>query len=80
MFLMRKLTTLSYPAIGAEMGGRDHSTVMHTVRKIKDAGDDAEVVQDVRKILALLYVTLVKFSTVTPPQASIPYYRGCPTA
>lgn len=34
MYVIRELTDLSYPAIGREFGGRDHTTVMHAVEKI----------------------------------------------
>jgi len=34
MFLCRKLTDASFPEIGREFGGRDHTTVMHAVDKI----------------------------------------------
>ena len=36
MYVFRELTEFSYPAIGREFGGRDHSTVMHAVEKIGD--------------------------------------------
>lgn len=36
MFLCRKLTTYSYPEIGAYFGGRDHSTVIHSYRTIEE--------------------------------------------
>jgi chromosomal replication initiator protein len=35
MYLCRELTDLSLPAIGAEFGNRDHTTVMHADRKIR---------------------------------------------
>lgn len=35
-WLMRHHTTMSYPMIGAKLGGRDHTTVLHAVRKIDD--------------------------------------------
>lgn len=35
MYICRELTQLSLPDIGKEFGGRDHSTVMHSIRKIK---------------------------------------------
>jgi chromosomal replication initiator protein len=34
MYVFRELTDFSYPAIGREFGGRDHSTVMHAVEKV----------------------------------------------
>ena len=34
MFLCKELTGASYPEIGSEFGGRDHTTVMHSCRKI----------------------------------------------
>lgn len=39
MFLSRKLTNASYPEIGEKFGGKDHTTVMHNVRKIEDTLD-----------------------------------------
>lgn len=35
MYICRELTDMSYPQIGSEFGGRDHSTVMHSINKIK---------------------------------------------
>ncbi len=35
MYLCRKFTGTSFPAIGAEFGGRDHSTVIHASRTIE---------------------------------------------
>ena len=35
MYLSRKLTTRSLPEIGRRFGGRDHTTVLHAVRKIE---------------------------------------------
>ena len=36
MFLARKHTHASYPEIGTKFGGKDHSTVMHAVKKINE--------------------------------------------
>jgi chromosomal replication initiator protein len=36
MYLAKKLTSRSLPEIGKRFGGRDHSTVLHAVRKIEE--------------------------------------------
>ncbi len=36
MYLCRELTDMSLPDIGKEFGGRDHTTVMHAERKIRE--------------------------------------------
>jgi len=36
MYLAKKMTSRSLPEIGRRFGGRDHSTVLHAVRKIED--------------------------------------------
>ncbi len=35
MYISRKLTNLSYPEIGAKFGGKDHSTIIHAIKKIE---------------------------------------------
>lgn len=37
MFLSRKLTTASLPELGLRFGGKDHTTVLHNVKKIETA-------------------------------------------
>ncbi len=36
MYLSQQLTARSLPEIGRKFGGRDHTTVMHAVRKIEE--------------------------------------------
>ena len=36
MYVFRELTDFSYPMIGREFGGRDHTTVIHAVEKISE--------------------------------------------
>jgi chromosomal replication initiator protein len=40
MWLARKATLLSYPAIGKAFGRRDHSSVMYAVSRIEQAMED----------------------------------------
>ena len=53
MYLCRKLTNESFPKIGTEFGGKDHSTVMHSVEKIeneiKTNKDLASIVEKLEK-------------------------------
>jgi chromosomal replication initiator protein len=36
MYLAKQLTTRSYPDIGRRFGGRDHTTVLHAVKRIEE--------------------------------------------
>ena len=36
MYLSRTLTSSSFPEIGEKFGGKDHTTVMHNVKKIEE--------------------------------------------
>ncbi|WP_443030269.1 chromosomal replication initiator protein DnaA [Sphingomonas sp. ZT3P38] len=52
MYLAKRLTTRSLPEIGRKFGGRDHSTVIHAVRRIEDLRDkDREIDGAVRTLL-----------------------------
>jgi len=56
MFLMREELESSYPAIGQELGGRDHTTAMHAYTKIKTSFDnDEKVRQDITSIRQRIY-------------------------
>ena len=35
MYILRKDFNISYPSIGEKLGGRDHTTVIHSCKKIK---------------------------------------------
>lgn len=48
MYLAKQLTARSLPEIGRKFGGRDHTTVMHAVRKIEELmEEDVQIAQDV---------------------------------
>lgn len=55
MYLAKQLTPRSLPEIGRRFGGRDHTTVMHAVRKIDDLRrDDSQLDEDITRLTRLL--------------------------
>ena len=47
MWLVKQNTTRSLPDIGRRFGGRDHTTVMHAVRRIDELRvGDAQLARD----------------------------------
>ena len=55
MYLSKQLTTRSLPEIGRKFGGRDHTTVIHAVRKIEQLRDeDAALDEDVDLLRRML--------------------------
>ena len=72
MYLCRNMTSESFPKIGTEFGGKDHSTVMHSVEKIEQ---EIKVNPDLAKIIEKLkkdigegivnkWLIIIKFSTI----------------
>lgn len=55
MTLAKELTNHSLPEIGEAFGGRDHTTVLHAVRKIKELMETAvDVAEDYKNLLRVL--------------------------
>ena len=55
MYIMREDYSISYPAIGAKLGGRDHTTVIHSCEKVKnDLKMNNQLVQEISQIRAML--------------------------
>lgn len=55
MYLAKKLTTKSLPDIGRKFGGKDHTTVMHAVKRVEElCGLDAEFCDDVTLLTRML--------------------------
>ncbi len=51
MYLCRKLTNESFPRIGIEFGGKDHSTVMYSVEKLeKEISTNKELANIIEKL------------------------------
>ncbi len=57
MYILREDFNISYPSIGQKLGGRDHTTVIHSCEKIKtEIKDDLSLMEDVSQIRNLLTV------------------------
>lgn len=55
MYLAKKLTTKSLPEIGRKFGGKDHTTVMHAVKRIEElCNKDSEFAEDVELLMRML--------------------------
>ena len=55
MYLCREVADMSFPQIGKDFGGRDHSTVLHAYAKVKDGyennTDTRELIDDIKSAL-----------------------------
>lgn len=58
MYLCRTMTNESFPKIGTEFGGKDHSTVMHSVEKIENEikvnKDLANIIEKLKKDIGVV--------------------------
>jgi chromosomal replication initiator protein len=55
MALAKELTNHSLPEIGEAFGGRDHTTVLHACRKIKELQEEtADIREDMKNLLRSL--------------------------
>ena len=55
MYLAKQLTTRSLPEIGRKFGGRDHTTVMHAVKRIEELRQmDASLAEDIDLLRRML--------------------------
>ena len=55
MALAKELTNQSLPEIGEAFGGRDHSTVIHACRKVKELQQtDEQIRKDYKNLLETL--------------------------
>ncbi|KKW19520.1 MAG: Chromosomal replication initiator protein DnaA [Parcubacteria group bacterium GW2011_GWA2_51_10] len=56
MYMLREEFGVSYPSIGEKLGGRDHTTVIHSCEKIKrDSKASAVLEQELEHIRALIH-------------------------
>ncbi len=55
MYILREDFSISYPAIGTKLGGRDHTTVIHSCEKIKrEVVVDSDLAKEIQNIRTLL--------------------------
>ena len=55
MYILREDFNISYPTIGTKLGGRDHTTVIHSCEKVKrEIAVDAELAKEVQSIRTIL--------------------------
>jgi chromosomal replication initiator protein len=55
MYLSKKLTTLSLPEIGKIFGGKDHTTILHAVKRIeKSIESDSNLAEDIRLLTQVM--------------------------
>ena len=53
MYVCRELTDLSYPQIGKQFGGRDHTTVIHAYDKVSNLMTERrKTYEDVTQLIA----------------------------
>jgi len=52
---LREELNISYPSIGEKMGGRDHTTVIHSCEKIKnELRDNSSLAQEINQLKAMI--------------------------
>ena len=55
MYILREDFNVSFPSIGEKMGGRDHTTVIHSCEKVKeDLKSDPILVEEISQIRAMM--------------------------
>ncbi len=55
MYILREDFNISYPSIGQKLGGRDHTTVIHSCEKIKkDIKSDSVLLQEINQLRSIL--------------------------
>ena len=55
MYLCKEITSFSYPEIGKAFGGKDHTTIMHAVKKIESLSDkDLKLKKDLIELRKLI--------------------------
>ena len=55
MYFLREELNISYPSIGEKLGGRDHTTVIHSCEKIKnELKENNTLVQEINQLKSMI--------------------------
>jgi chromosomal replication initiator protein len=55
MYILREDFSISFPSIGDKLGGRDHTTVIHSYEKMKDeVKTDTLLAQEINQLRSML--------------------------
>ncbi len=55
MYLCKQLTTHSFPEIGRRFGGKDHTTILHAVRRVEELqAVEPEIASDIKTLAAAI--------------------------
>ncbi len=55
MYLSKELTKVSLPEIGKKFGGKHHTTVLHSIRKIeKMRNEDSEFNKEINTLISYI--------------------------
>ncbi len=55
MYILREDLSVSFPSIGEKMGGRDHTTVIHSYEKVKEEiKTDAILLEEITQIRGMM--------------------------
>lgn len=78
MYVFRELTDYSFPRIAEVFGGRDHTTVMHAVEKIKQQmTEKAQIFEQVNELIGRIKMGPAQDSSGTP-STNYPNLSGYP--
>ena len=75
MYLLREDFNISYPTIGLKLGGRDHTTVIHSCEKIKREvvvdNDLLKEIQNIRHLTCMTITTILSTSFILKKKSGI---------
>lgn len=55
MYILREEYNISYPVIGAELGGKDHTTIIHSYKKVKkELAENPKLIQELDELKNML--------------------------